>query len=279
MSLRGRLVASLPEPAKPAVAWLRSWRSRERRREYRIRTTYDAAVQTVKRTTGKVVATGPFRGLRYVDLDTAPLGSPISPSLLGSYEAELHPVIEEMIAKNFPRVVNIGSAEGYYAVGMALRMPQTEVYAFEADDHTRALCHEMSAINGVSDRVRIEGYCRPSRLEEIVAGAPTLVICDCEGCEIEVLDPEVAPHLADATMIVELHDFIDPAITDSIAARFRRTHDLELIDLAERSPDPYAQWLAPLPEWIRPWIVSEFRTALPPQQWGILRPRGAGSAT
>jgi hypothetical protein len=270
---RQRVVSLLPRPLARASYWVASRRSAERRRAYRIRTTYDAAVQTVKQTTGRVVATGPFRGMRYIDLDRAPLGSPIAPSLLGSYEAELHPLLEDLISQRFPRVVNIGSAEGYYAVGMALRLPDAEVFAFEADDATRALCGEMAALNGVSERVHLEGCCVADRLDHVVAGQPTLVICDCEGCELDVLDPDAAPALAGATVLVELHDFVNPTITETIERRFGPSHDIEFIDMAERSPEPYQQWLAPLPAWIRPWIVSEFRTALPPQRWALLRPR------
>lgn len=268
-----RLVSLLPRPVVRAAHWASSRPSAERRQAYKIRTTYDAAVQTVKQTTDRVVATGPFRGMRYIDLDLAPLGSPIAPSLLGSYEAELHPVLELLIAEKFPRVINIGSAEGYYAVGMALRLPQAEVFAFEADDNTRGLCGEMATLNGVAERVHLEGFCTADRLDEIVTGQPSLVICDCEGCEIDVLDPQAAPGLSAATVVVELHDFVNPMITETLTRRFQPSHEVELIDMAERSPEPYFHWLAPLPEWIRPWIVSEFRTAQPSQQWAILRPR------
>lgn len=250
-----------------------SWRSRQSRQAYRIRTTYDTAVQTVKQTTGRVVATGPFRGMRYIDLDVAPMGTPIAPSLLGSYEAELHPLFEDLIAQGFPRVVNIGSAEGYYAVGLALRMPDAHVFAFEADENTRALCRAMADLNGVAERIHIEGLCVPDRLNELVGGDRTLVICDCEGCELEVLDPDVARGLRAATMLVELHDFVNPRITETMTSRFGESHQIQLVDIVERDPEPYSQWLAPLPEWIRPWIVSEFRTALPVQQWALLIPR------
>jgi hypothetical protein len=253
--------------------WASSRRSATRREAYKIRTAYDAAVQEVKKTTDRVVATGPFQGMRYIDLDKAPLGSPIAPCLLGSYEAELHPLLEELIAEEFRRVVNIGSSEGYYAVGMALRLPQAQVFAFESDDNTRPLCGQMATLNGVAERVHLEGWCRTGRLDQLVNGQPTLVICDCEGCELDVLDPRAAPGLCSSTVLVELHDFVNPTITETITRRFQQSHDIEFIDITERSPAPYLQWLSPLPEWIRPWIVSEFRTSLPPQQWAVLRPR------
>ena len=55
------------------------------------------------------------------------------PKLIGSYEEEVHPIIEEIIRRRYSIVVNIGCAEGYYAVGFALRIPDAIVYAFDVD--------------------------------------------------------------------------------------------------------------------------------------------------
>ena len=53
---------------------------------------------------------------------------------------------------------------------------------------------------------------------------------DCEGCELALLDPELVPSLAQADLLVELHDFIDPRIWPAIRDRFHRTHDIRLVD-------------------------------------------------
>ena len=59
------------------------------------------------------------------------------PKLLGVYERELNPYIEQACALNFPLIVDVGAAEGYYAVGMALRNPSARVIAFEMDARAR----------------------------------------------------------------------------------------------------------------------------------------------
>jgi len=39
--------------------------------------------------------------------------------LLGFYEQPLQPYIEQVIQTGYPTIINIGCAEGYYAVGLA----------------------------------------------------------------------------------------------------------------------------------------------------------------
>src|SRR5947207_8629242 len=77
---------------------------------------------------GLIIQAGPFAGMRYVAPAT---GRTILPKLLGSYETELHSIVEQVIAADHRVVINIGCAEGYYAVGLALRLPNSRVYAFD----------------------------------------------------------------------------------------------------------------------------------------------------
>ena len=64
---------------------------------------------------GLTVRRGPLEGLTY-PLDLVGKVDALVPKLIGSYEAELHESLEELLA---PTVVNIGSADGYYSVGLA----------------------------------------------------------------------------------------------------------------------------------------------------------------
>src|SRR5438105_426555 len=69
------------------------------------------------------VLDGPFRGLRYPSASS--LHSGLLPKLLGTYEAELHGPIEHLLkSRTYGAVVDVGAAEGYYAVGFALRCPE-----------------------------------------------------------------------------------------------------------------------------------------------------------
>src|SRR4051794_40351820 len=67
---------------------------------------------------GPQVQTGPFAGLEFARASAE--GCHV-PKLLGCYERELHGLVEAAVADGYDDIVNIGCAEGYYAVGLARR--------------------------------------------------------------------------------------------------------------------------------------------------------------
>jgi hypothetical protein len=212
-----------------------------------------------------VVQQGPFQGMRYV---RAVSWGQLVPKLLGSYEAELHEELERLIAGGYDRVVNVGCAEGYYAVGLARRLPSATVYAFDSDAHARYLCRRLATRNGVQERVRVEGTCAPARLGAVVARR-TLLVVDCEGCELTLLRPDLVPALAEADLLVELHDFLEPSTSATLVSRFSATHRVTIVDSVERDPAAYP-CLARLSPKDRAHAVAEHRPGR--MQWAVLRP-------
>src|SRR6185436_5046661 len=104
---------------------------------------------------GRVLA-GPFAGMRYVDRS---FGSVYWPKLLGTYELELHATLAALLARDFETVLVAGAAEGYYAVGMATRLPQARIVAWEANTEARTAVAELACLNGVGDRIELRGIC------------------------------------------------------------------------------------------------------------------------
>ena len=183
------------------------------------------------------VAAGPFQGMEYVE---ASVGSLLLPKLAGFYEAELRDVIEQVAQHGYDRILNVGCAEGYYAVGLAMRSPRTIVYAFDIDDNAARLCRELAERNRVGDRVVFSGACDPAKLNEMIQG-DTAIICDCEGYELELLDPAKAPRLANADLLVELHRVSDPTVSvkDILTKRFENTHHFRFFPPASYDPAQY----------------------------------------
>src|SRR6185312_7312344 len=85
------------------------------------------------------VLSGPFAGMLY---HAAAAGSVLGPKLIGSYEHEISAWIEATVNANYQRILDVGCAEGYYAVGFARRMPQVEVYAFDLDATALDMCRK-----------------------------------------------------------------------------------------------------------------------------------------
>ena len=127
---------------------------------------------------GPVVQGGPFAGMRYVK---GAAGSAYLPKLVGSYEDELADFFGRVLSTEYDVAVDVGAAEGYYAVGLAMRLPgQPLVHAFDSDPYARALCAGMAALNGVADRVVVHGACNPESLRTRLRGR-ALLVCDVEG--------------------------------------------------------------------------------------------------
>ncbi len=215
---------------------------------------------------GHNIQAGPFAGMKYVSRAT---GSTATPKLVGSYECELHPWIEALCARGYDRVIDIGCAEGYYAVGMAWRMANASVVGFDLDPLSRELCGEMAKLNGVADRVSIEGKCTAESLSNAINGR-TLIISDCEGFELDLLDPVASPKLASTDMLVELHDVFRPGLTDTLRKRFESTHTFELVSTQPRVPSQFKS-ISFLTETDQLIALEELRNG--PQDWALMRTR------
>ena len=185
-----------------------------------------------------VVHSGPFAGMKYLESAT---GSQLFPKILGSYEEPLHPWIEDAIKKNYAQVVDVGCAEGYYAVGMALKLPGGSIHAYDTDNVALSLCGELAQLNDVADRVSLHSECTYQELQRRIT-QDTLIICDIEGYELSLLKPDKVPALASADMIVEAHDFLYGygSITEELIKRFGKSHKIEILVDYPRDPAGYS---------------------------------------
>lgn len=192
---------------------------------------YFAAV--ARERTGQKVIAGPFVGLSYVNRS---VGSAYIPKLLGIYERELADVVEEIVAARPPLMIDVGAAEGYYAVGFACRLPNSQMIAFETEQDGRDAVAEMAKVNGVAERVTVRGNCDVGALNAALENQPgAVLIMDVEGYEEVLLDPVAVPALRSITFLCELHEFAVSGISQIIAERFAATHTLELIWAEARS--------------------------------------------
>jgi 2-polyprenyl-3-methyl-5-hydroxy-6-metoxy-1,4-benzoquinol methylase len=93
---------------------------------------------------------GPFSGMQCASVSS---GSLLSPKIIGSYESPIHCWIIDAITRNYNTILDIGCAEGYYAVGFALKSQDSKVYAYDTESLARENTAELAQLNGVSDRV------------------------------------------------------------------------------------------------------------------------------
>ena len=179
------------------------------------------------------VLSGPFKGMKYTN---EVFYSSATPRWLGTYEMELHPAVDEISQRRYRTIIDVGSAEGYYAVGLARLCPQAKVYAFDVDPWSREQCCRLAQLNGVSDRVDALGLLEPQDVAPL-AVKPTLIVCDIEGYELKLLDPQLCPAMRDCDLLVEIHEFTELGgkIEDTLIRRFADTHRTQVFAAEERS--------------------------------------------
>lgn len=228
-----------------------------------------ALAQTFLSHEGPRIATGPFAGMAYV---TKAAEGALIPRLLGTYESELHPHLRAIAAEGLDCVIDVGCAEGYYAVGLARLMPQITVHAFDTDPAARAACADLAERNGVADRVVVGGEFRPDGFQPF-AGRRALVMVDAEGAEVEILQPALSPALADMKIVVETHDALRPGALALMTERFKATHRIVRVDQQPQSVELPA-WLRELPPLDQLLAVWEWRAA--PTPWLVMRPNSGG---
>lgn len=189
-----------------------------------------------QKTNGKVL-TGPFAGMVIIPQTTWGDGDTAA-KLLGVYEDELHEWIYDAVERKPDFVLNVGCAEGYYAVGMSRLLPNVAALAIDINPACSKVVGEnimANVINGLD--VLIMDLTVDLLEDRLRLTENALVIMDCESQELALLDPVQAPSLRHCSVIVECHDCQVPGITETLIERFYQTHDIQ--QTKQQYKDPY----------------------------------------
>ena len=215
---------------------------------------------------GPRVLQGPFAGMEYVAEATE---GALMPRLLGSYEAELHPYLAAFAKDGLDCVIDVGCAEGYYAVGLARMIPGAEVHAHDIDAAALEACADLATRNGVSQRVIVGGEFMPEDFEAF-ADRRVLVMVDAEGAADDILQPDRSPALAGMRLIVETHEVYRPGVRERLVERFAPTHDIVTVQpqLKAVPMPPWLERLGHLDQLLATW---EWRLAATP--WLVMTPK------
>jgi hypothetical protein len=226
-----------------------------------------------RRKTNDVVLNGPFKGIKLPGLSFA---SVYTPKLVGCYEREIHAEIEGFINFQPDLIVDVGAAEGYYAVGLAIRCPRAKIVTFEAELEGQHLLAKTISLNDLRWKVEQLGYCSIDALYSVLKSEYKKpgIIMDCEGGEIELLSLEKVPALSRCVILLETHEFKTPDAHKIFRERFQATHKIIEIERSQRTSKefPFTDWLTPfLPEVYRMMAVYEHRPPL--NRWLFMIPR------
>jgi hypothetical protein len=180
------------------------------------------------------VLSGPFEGMRYLQGNV--MGPPL-PRWLGTYEAELHEVIRKSISKKtYDIILVVGSAEGFYACGLARLFPTTPILSFESTLVSRWQQRKLLKINHIR-QVEIRGKLEIQEFLRLVKNKKSLCLLDIEGAELEFCGAAALPCLGRADLLVEIHASgrrSPGEVLKEIESRLNPSHRTQILNPVQR---------------------------------------------
>ncbi len=181
-----------------------------------------------------IVRNGPFQGMTYIDTASC---SVLLPKILGSYEEPIHSWVLDL-DKAYKKILDIGCAEGYFAVGFAFKGYAELVLAYDIDSDAIIKARALADINKLQSEIIFKSCCNHRELMQH-GGSETLIFCDIEGEELNLLDPIKCPILKKTDIIFEAHDCFTKNLTDKVTDRFLDTHRINIIVDCKRNMQKY----------------------------------------
>lgn len=155
-----------------------------------------------------VVAYGPFEGLN-LDRDVWWGRYDLTTKMLGVYEEHVTAKLCELLKKTNGPFVDIGAADGYFALGVAVGRLAKQVYAYEISAEGRQKLSRNIHLNGCEDGVTVEAEANYESIARLVDVHENIVgLIDIEGAEYGFLDARMLELMRNSRLIVELHPWL-----------------------------------------------------------------------
>lgn len=158
------------------------------------------------------VQNGIFKGLKIQEKQWWGIGD-VAIKCLGYYEIEVQDIIERVQRENnLNTFIDVGGADGYFALGLIKNKIFEQSIIFEISSLGRKSIKNGSRLNQVEDRILIYGEATQSNLSHIlnendIELKNTLLLCDIEGEEYNLINQDLLNFLRDSYIIIELHFF------------------------------------------------------------------------
>lgn len=173
---------------------------------------------------GNRIYFGPFSGLK-IPRKVA-LKLTIS-EILGLYESSLHPKLDSLINEKINNIVLVGGNNGYYSAGLSYIFNPDSIKIYETEKSFKNMIESWFEENNLCD-YEILGEATKEEFQKNHLNCD-LIFMDCEGFEIELLNPKNFPWQQKTKILLEIHPFYVNNLVSIIAERFRDTHNIEII--------------------------------------------------
>ena len=215
-----------------------------------------------------VVAFGLFQGLK-LNAYTAWSGNKDTGSkILGLYENQ---ILDWFQNKYFDLFIDIGAADGYYAVGLLISKKVERAITFEISNSDIEISKSLAIANGVFDKIDFRGKATEDEITLILPQSQNgLILMDIEGGEFELVSENLLKLAKNYSFFIELHEFFDTDLERDFIELCCKFHDVEIIYGFNRN-FPIDQFLLRLSDNDRALLLSEGRPN--GMKWLVLSPR------
>ena len=157
-----------------------------------------------------VVKYGPFKGLK-LDKDTWWGKLDLGSQCLGLYEKEILDQIGSIDSNKYQTFIDIGAADGYYAIGMLTSRIAKKTICFEQAQKGREAISEKWKNNGSVGELLVLGEANTKSLTDIDPSDlnNAIVLIDIEGGEFDFLNSDTLKALSSCLIFIEIHNWID----------------------------------------------------------------------
>ncbi|MTI42925.1 hypothetical protein E1178_04810 [Roseibium hamelinense] len=212
---------------------------------------------------------GSFQNAAFVLEDNPNIGADYVAKALGEYEREIYPAILDGVARKPSGVINVGTSDGFYLIGLQKLLPNTPLIGYEVNDKPRETCAKL--LNDWSNAVLKGAADSQSLTDDLEAYPDALVIMDIEGHETFLLGvPQTT--LKDASFVIELHEQSVPGITERLVSYLTPTHQVEVVEQSGRNPYKHNE-LSEFDSSEKFLFLCEFRGS--EQTWLVAKPKAA----
>lgn len=156
---------------------------------------------------------------------------------LGLYEKEILDEIE-LHVEGYDTFIDIGAADGYYAIGMLFSGKAQHAICFESSDLGQSTILENWKLNGSPGSLKCFGEATAASLAKLLPRdlVDSLVLIDIEGAEFALLSDAVLALLCKSNVIIEIHNWVDNFTEEysALLTRLQKRFQITPIARAER---------------------------------------------
>lgn len=216
---------------------------------------------------------GPFKGLKLTS-NTWWGGNDLGSMCFGLYENELLEFLHSESLVKRDTFVDIGAADGYYAIGLLKSKRIKKALCFEITSEGRNTIEQNWNINEQPGEIEIKGDVFKDFKSSInnINLKKSIVLIDIEGAEFSFLENEVLRTLRDTVIAIEIHNWI-PNFIELYSGFLKNANeffDIEILDRKERNTFLFEE-LRSLTDDNRLLLTSEARPCV--MRFLILKPK------